>query len=486
MRKEFAINIAFLLFINLLIKPFFIFGIDLSVQNRTGEDYGLYFALFSFAYLFQILNDFGIQNFNNQTISQHPQMLPKYFPNLLLLKAVMGFVYFAVTITAAFFIAGYGQQELPLLAILLGNQVLIQFIFFFRSNISGLGHFRTDSILSSMDKLLMIFTCGFVLWVNPIVEPFSIYHFAFAQTVALVLTLIVAIFAFKKYLTVPLKLRMRKAFVWSLFRKSVPFALVILLMGAFTRLDAVLLERLLPDGKMQAEVYAGAYRLLDAANMFGFLFASLLLPMFARILKKKESVLSLVRLSSGLLWLGSITLCVTVYFARTGISDLMYKNHLPYRAETLGYLIWAFVAVCSTYVFSTLLTADGRLMRMNRFFFLTIFLNVGLCLWWIPAYKAVGASWAAVATQFFVAVGMIGLCLQEGYFSFKDLGFGRLLLFAVCLLTFAFFVFEKISLDWYIQAILVLFAGGLGSLALFFPEAMAEFRKIKEGKQLID
>lgn len=37
MKKEFLFNIILLVLINLLIKPLFIFGIDLGVQNRLGE-----------------------------------------------------------------------------------------------------------------------------------------------------------------------------------------------------------------------------------------------------------------------------------------------------------------------------------------------------------------------------------------------------------------------------------------------------------------
>ncbi|MBK8195245.1 MAG: hypothetical protein IPK76_19270 [Lewinellaceae bacterium] len=74
---------------------------------------------------------------------------------------------------------------------------------------------------------------------------------------------------------------------WCCFccERSYPYALVVLLMFAYTRLDGVLLERLLPGGKTHAEVYAGAYRLLDACNMLGFMFASLLLRVFARLVK---------------------------------------------------------------------------------------------------------------------------------------------------------------------------------------------------------
>ena len=115
MKREFLLNILFLVFINLLIKPFFIFGIDLTVQNRAPEgDYGLYFTLLNFTYIFQIVNDFGIQNFNNRTLSQHPQLLPKYFPNLLFLKFWLSLGYFVLTLLAAAS-AGYGGQALKLL-----------------------------------------------------------------------------------------------------------------------------------------------------------------------------------------------------------------------------------------------------------------------------------------------------------------------------------------------------------------------------------
>ena len=46
MQNRFIKNIIFLLFLNLLVKPFWILGIDVAVQNRVGASaYGLYFAL---------------------------------------------------------------------------------------------------------------------------------------------------------------------------------------------------------------------------------------------------------------------------------------------------------------------------------------------------------------------------------------------------------------------------------------------------------
>lgn len=470
MQREFLLNILFLVLINILIKPFFIFGIDLTVQNRLPEgDYGLYFTLLNFTYLFQILNDFGIQNFNNRHVSQHPQLLPKYFPNLLALKFLLSTVYVCMSLLAAWGLAGYGWHELPLLLILLCNQVLAQGILFLRSNISGLGHYRLDSFLSSLDKFLMLFTCGILLWGMPR-QILSAETFALAQTLALALT---AITVFSVLLhKAPLSLKPSWAGNWRagrpalavLFRKSFPFALVILLMTAYTRLDAVLLERLLSNGKMHADVYAGAYRLLDATNMLGYLFASLLLPMFARMLKTREPLRPLVSVSFKLIWAGSVALATAVYFARADLVHLMMPDRASaYRWDTLGVLIWTFVPVGATYIFSTLLTAGERLMQMNRFFALGIVLDVGLNLLLIPRYQALGSAWATLGTQAFIATSVAVLCIRHFQLRPSARGLTLLLGYSAAVGLAGWFVFSQTAFSWPVKFGLVLAASLLAS-----------------------
>lgn len=56
-------------------------------------------------------------------------------------------------------------------------------------------------------------------------------------------------------------------------------------MNMYTRVDAPLMERMLVDGREQTNIYASAFRLLEASNVIGYLFAGLLMPMYARLLK---------------------------------------------------------------------------------------------------------------------------------------------------------------------------------------------------------
>ena len=94
MKRTFLANIAFLLLINLLIKPFYIFGIDRTVQNTVGPDeYGIFFTLLNLSYILTIINDLGIQNFNNRNISQNSQLISKHLSHILGIKILLAATY---------------------------------------------------------------------------------------------------------------------------------------------------------------------------------------------------------------------------------------------------------------------------------------------------------------------------------------------------------------------------------------------------------
>jgi O-antigen/teichoic acid export membrane protein len=485
-KKAFLLNIMLLVFVNLLIKPIFIFGVDLGVQNRLGDQYGLYFALLNLTYLSQIINDFGIQSFNNRHISQHPHLLPKYFPNLLAIKALLSITYLFITLLVAWFV-GYRWDMLPLLLVLLINQVLVQLILFLRSNISGLGYYTTDSLLSALDKLLMLLTCGAILWGN--VVPLTLMSFALSQTMALLVTVFVVFWVLKRRVVFSVRpswadnWRAGRPALLSLFRQSVPYALVVLLMFAYTRLDAVLLERL--AGAFHADVYASAFRLLEACNMFGYLFASLLLPMFARLLKQGQPVAPLVSLSFKLIWAGSVTLTAAIFFAREDlIRWMMPLRATNYRFDVLGVLIWAFIPVSVTYIFSTLLTARERMMRMNRFFLVGIAIDLLLNLLLIPTWQALGSAIAAVVTQIFIGLAMVWLCWREFGFRVGSSGMLRIIGFAAFVVGLDYVLFEAVVLPWGIKFSLALALGLVGLLLFQLVDLKRAQQAIKSGGKI--
>ena len=52
MQRKFVTNLGFVVFLNLLIKGYWIVGIEVAVQNAVHpEQYGFYYAIFNFSFL---------------------------------------------------------------------------------------------------------------------------------------------------------------------------------------------------------------------------------------------------------------------------------------------------------------------------------------------------------------------------------------------------------------------------------------------------
>src|SRR3954464_14217681 len=163
MQKKFVRNLALVLGLNLLIKPFWIIGVETQVQNAVGvTHYGLYYAIFNFSMLLNILLDLGITNFNNRNIAQNNHMVSKHFASIAMLKFLLAGVYAIITLGVGFII-GYNFIMMKLLIMVVFNQVLLSFIMYLRSNLAGLHLFKTDSVISILDRLLMIVICEFML-----------------------------------------------------------------------------------------------------------------------------------------------------------------------------------------------------------------------------------------------------------------------------------------------------------------------------------
>ena len=447
MNRTFLINVLFLIGINVLIKPFYLFGIDRVVQNTVGKEaYGLYFAIINFTFLLQIISDFGIQSYNNKNIAQHRNLLGKYLPNILMLKAILATIYLLVIFPMAWLLQ-YEWSVFPMIFAVSINQILISLLFYMRSNVSGLGLYRTDSLLSAMEKLLMIIVCGSLLYIPAFKENFRIEWFIYAQMGALLTATLTAYMIVRKHLP-KIKWRYNPLYLRIILRESYPYALVLFLMTFYTKIDGVMIERMLPNGRAEAGIYASGYRLLDAANMTGLLFAGLLLPMFARMLKMKESIRPLFKLSFLLIWAISISVAAQCWFFRNEITILLYSEANEYWGTVLGYLMLTYVAVSGTYVASTLITAEGKLKRMNKIFVAGIVLNVVLNLFLIQQNGAAGAAVATIITQSFVLLAQLILIVKLFNMNIDFLLILRVVSYAILVTITAWWAYTYWPGDW--------------------------------------
>jgi O-antigen/teichoic acid export membrane protein len=414
-KRKFATNLILLLSLNLLVKPFWIFGIDRTVQNLVGAgEYGLFYSLFNFSLLLNIVLDFGLTNFNNREISRHSQLISKYFSNIVVIKVVLAIIY-GILCLGVGVIMGYSGRQFYLLSLLIFNQFISSFILYLRSNLSGLQFFKTDSFISVLDRFLMILICSFLLWGNISNFQFSIDWFVYAQTASYIITLCIT-FLIVLPKTNFFKFRFDKVFLISILRQSYPFALLVLLMNLYSRIDSVMLERILPKGNVESGIYAQAFRIVDAVNMIPFLFAGLLLPIFSKMIKNAEPTQPLVGFSFSLLFIPAFAFTVSCVFFRSELMLLLYHQHAAESSSVLGILMISFLLISINYIFGTLLTANGSIWQLNKIAVIGVAISFILNITLIPHYKSFGAAIANLNTQ------LIVLVLQV-FFAFKIFNF---------------------------------------------------------------
>ena len=412
--------------LNLAVKGVYLFAVERTVQNVLPEgDYGLYFALLGLGMLLQVIADFGLQLFNSRVLAGHRHLLAKYFPYFVGLKLLLGTAFIVALLAVGIFL-GYRGEAIYLLLLAGGVQFFNSIVLYLRSNLSGLGRYATDGWFSIMDKSLMILFVGGLLLFAP--RELTILRFAGLQLGSWVITAAALVAVIQDRL--PRKLpKFKKATFGLLLRGGAPYALAVFLATAYTRTDAVMIERLLTGGAAAADHYAAGYRLLDALNMIGWLLAGLLIPMYARLHKQKESPLPLLRFSVQLLLAGSLCAAVPLALYSAEITALLYPSFAePRTGHILFFLALSFVAQSLNYAYGALLSATGYIGRMNKIYAVGIVLNLGGNLLALPRYGAAGAAAVTLITQGFVAVTQAVLAHRWHQLPAGSVAWARILL----------------------------------------------------------
>jgi O-antigen/teichoic acid export membrane protein len=477
--RSFYSNLFFSLGLNLLVKPISIFAIDAAVQNIVGQQYGVYFAFFNFSLIISIVFDFGVNNYSTRLSAQNLPEAKKIFSTILGLRFLLMLGYLAgIGLLKVFITLSWTEYRLILLLGL--NQFLIANISFFRSYFAGLQRFRIDAFLSVLDRLLLIISVGYIIYVYPDgfklidIESYSIYQFM-CYALSFIVAGSLAIYFIKPKLEWP-----RLSELLPVVKKSLPFALLIVLMMLYTRLDALLLLHFSVNGQQEAAYYAQAFRLIDALYMFAMVFAGLLFPMFAKMLKENPSAIAPLVSQASKLLLGSSLAFIVFSLLRGGLLiDLIYSDTSVDSGGILFLLSIAFFGMASNLIYGSLLTANGSLKVLNIISFVGFLVNLSLNLILIPKVLnggAVIAAGVAALTQILVALAQAIYCKRLFALPFIDRHFYR-----YALLVFGL-VFWFVVVDWtpvgYVYGNFILLFDFLATIFLLFAFKLIDVKEL--------
>jgi len=353
-------NLIFLFAINIIIKPLWTFGIDIPAQNYFGQEvFGKYASLMSLSIIFQIILDLGLQTYQSRQVGSNNSSISWLFPNTIVSKAALSIIYLGVLLVIGIFL-NYTTYELGLLFLLGVAQIANSLMLYIRASISSLHYYAVDSTLSIVDKSIVILICGSMLYGYWTVD-FKIEHLIYAQIIGYSLGAVIGWF----FIINKTSLRwssIQLNVVKRVIKKSIPYALMILSMAVFFRVDIVILEKLTQShAPEEAGHYWSVYRLLDMLNNFsGILFAGLYLPMVMKNKKNKAPLLDLTHTGLSILLPISVSICVLAYFFHADIMHLLYKT---WEGDTflLFIMMLSFPFYSLNYIYSTLLSGLGEI-----------------------------------------------------------------------------------------------------------------------------
>lgn len=444
------------------------------MQDTLGsEKYGLYFGLFNFAYILYILTDLGIQNYSSKTIAQNNSLLIDYLPNILGIKIILSAIYLTIGIVFAF-IAGYDLNSIQLFALIAINLIILSFILYLRTNISAMGKYRWDSIISVIDKVILIIVLSIFLFTS-LKQTFTIYNYIFAQTFAFIVVLTIVLTINFRMIN-KISIRFSMTFAKKLLKLSLPFSLVFLLMTLYMKMDGFMLERMLKT-PVQAGIYAAAFRLYEGFNNIGYLFAVLLLPMFASLLKSKEKLKNLIHTGHNIMFVISLTATIIVFLYSSEIMQFLYpQTYTQEHTTLLKILMISFFAISLTYIYGTLLTAAGKIAIFNKIVLAGVIVNLVLNMILIPRQGAIGAAIATVFTQYLVLSGQYIASLKYFDTGFEINLFLRRIVFFLIIALVVILIRYYLPINW----ILAIFISGIFSIVVAIITGIIKFSDLKK------
>jgi peptidoglycan biosynthesis protein MviN/MurJ (putative lipid II flippase) len=141
----------------------------------------------------------------------------------------------------------------------------------------------------------------------------------------------------------------------------------------------------------------------------------------------------------------------------------LYVGQIHEAQKVFVFLIVGFIPISVTYIFGTLLTANGSLKALNIMALTGMIVNMSLNYFLIPSLMAVGSAYASLITQFVTAIIQVAIAQRIFRFTINWKYIFTLVFFAVGVVVINLLA-SKLVWDWRI----VLIAAGMLSVIWAF------------------
>jgi lipopolysaccharide exporter len=397
--RHIASNIGAQVALRVLVMPISVVTVSLTARTLDPDGLGVWTAVGAFVGIWAVLTDLGLTTVAMQRMAAEPERESEWLGALAGMRLALSVLAAALcAATVPFFLAdGHTAAWILTLTIFSTGGSALMSVFNARLR-SGLA--LSFSVVQS------------VLWLGVVVAFYvngaSVVDFAIANTIVIAIICALQIRAAHRHARIAW--RAGRALWKPLMRVAVPLGIASVLITIYYQIDAVLLLQL--STSEEAGFYGAAYRFMAPLLVLPAAVMSSFFPVLsAANVHDPERVRRLVQRAAELMAVISLPALAGAIVLSEPIVEALYGPDFARTAEVLPILVIAFVSICFGSLAGFLAPLLNLHWRLAIYSGVGAAANIGLNVWLIPRYGALGSAWATVATELVTMTLMLGTAL---------------------------------------------------------------------------
>jgi len=397
--RQIATNISTQVALRVLVMPISVITVGLTARTLDPAGLGVWTAVGAYVGIWGALTDIGLTTVAMQRMASEPEREAEWLGALAGLRLLLSvFVALLCAATVPIFLAtGHAAAWILTLTIFSTGGSALMAVFNARLR-SGLA--LSFSVLQN------------VLWLGVVVAFYAagadVVDFAIANTVLIAIVCALQIRSAHRHAHIAW--RAGRALWKPMMKVALPLGVASILITIYYQIDSVLLLQLSTTD--EAGFYGAAYRfmapllVLPAAVMGSFF------PVLsAANVHDPDRVRRLVQRAAELMTVISLPALAGAIALSDPIVHFLYGPTFARTAEVLPILVIAFVSICFGSLAGFLAPLLNLHWRLAIYSGIGAAANIGLNVWLIPRYGALGSAWATVATEVLTMLLMLGTAL---------------------------------------------------------------------------
>ncbi len=370
------------------------------IRYLGAEKQGVYAYLLTIVSLFSFISDFGLQSLLVREVKSAGDKGPAVLGNALFLQVIQVLISIVIiNIYGAFFEPSPEIKKSLMLASLAGS--ILYIVNPFLAAISSHEKIYLTGISNGLASLF-----NAVLIFISVTLKFPLNGIIIMLGFSNILYLLLAGFLCLRY-TIKPSFEIKKDTLVSLFKMSIPFAMIGLFNFIYSRIDVPLLYKMRPG--IEVGYYTAVTKIIEILNALVMMLMSPVYPRLSSIISTegRDKAPRIISLTVKYMMFVVAPFAMMVSVSAANYTNILLGHEFVKSVPALSIMIWN-IFLMAIYVIPTFALNSARQAKLVMYLYcFNIFINLGFNIVLIPKYGYIATSFISVLCSLIIAAGVL-------------------------------------------------------------------------------